>query len=186
MNFKGEILCALTMLYPSYQSIVVLIKVYPQNLSVFDKLIIAQCLIHLPFSVALHVSRAMGDCCHKGRGLIMRRLDYTFIFISNILLAFGLSHSVLYGLISLICNTRLMYLIWTQSFYIYYPPVNEVSFGVFIYILGLVVNNRILDFYKSVVIGVFTYFCTYFDTIGFAVMHIYCGFLQHVFLSHLR
>ena len=99
MNFKGEILCALTMLYPLYQSIVVLIKVYLQNLSVFDKLVIAQCLIHLPFSVALHVSRAMGDCCHKGRGLIMRRLDYTFIFISNILLAFRLSHSVLYGLV---------------------------------------------------------------------------------------
>ena len=187
INRNEEILCALTMFFPSYQSIRVLFDMSIETqLSMFDKLIIFQCIVHLPFSVALHVSRACGDPCHFGRGLIFRKLDYTFIYISSILLSFGLSNSLIYGTCASYINAFFILKIWDESFCVYKPPVNEVSMCVLVYIFGLLVNNRIADFYMSLIVGFGAYVCTFFDTAGFAMMHIACGFLQQIFLSHLR
>ena len=66
------------------------------------------------------------------------------------------------------------------------PPVNEIAICVFMYIMGLLINNRIVDFYASVMIGYGAYICTFYDTLGYAMMHIMVGFLQYVFLSHLE
>jgi len=53
----GEILCALTMFFPSYQSInAIIITSSGTEISAYDELIILQCLIHLPFSLALSFS----------------------------------------------------------------------------------------------------------------------------------
>ena len=187
INRNEEILCALTMFFPSYKSIKVLVNVSSETqLSAFDELIIFQCLIHLPFSVALHVSRAYGDPCHFGRGLIFRKLDYTFIYISSTLLAFGLSNSLIYGTFASYINAFFIFKLWDKSFCVYKPPVNEVSICVLIYIFALLVNNRTTDFYMSLLVGFGAYICTFFDTLGFAMMHIACGFLQQIFLSHLK
>ena len=184
---KGEVLCALTMFFPSYLSFVVLTKMSTETqITVFDELIILQCFMHLPFSVAFHVSRAYGDPCHFGRGLILRKLDYTFIFISSILLSFGLSNSLIYGSFATCINVFFCFKVWRKSFCVYNPPVNEVAIAVLIYIVGLLLNNRIADFCSSVLIGISSYLCTFFDTLGFAMMHIMCGFLQQVFLRHLQ
>ena len=69
---NGEILCALTMFFPSYQSVkaIVYIMATDMHVSIFDTLIIVQCFIHLPFSVILHVSRAYSNPCHFGKGLM--------------------------------------------------------------------------------------------------------------------
>ena len=75
--------------------------------------------------------------------------------------------------------------IWRNSFHVYEPPVNEIALSVFVYIFGLVVNHRLIDFYAGVMVGLSAYFCTYYDTLGYAMMHIACGFLQQIFLSHL-
>ena len=187
INRNEEILCALTMFFPSYQSIKVMFNMSVEtHVSSFDKLIIFQCLIHLPFSVALHMSRAYGDPCHIGRGLIFRKLDYMFIYISSTLLAFGLSNSLIYGTFASYINAFFIFKVWDKSFCVYTPPVNEVSTCALIYIFGLLVNNRITDFYMSLLVGLSAYICTFFDTLGFAMMHIACGFLQQIFLSHLQ
>ena len=94
-----EILCALTMFFPSYHSIRIIMNMNNSQVSLYDELIILQCLIHLPFSLALHISRACGDPCYFGRGLIFRKLDYTFIYVASILLSYGLSNSLIYGTI---------------------------------------------------------------------------------------
>ena len=182
----GEILCALTMFFPSYHSIKVIIATTSTEtqLSIYDELIILQCLIHLPFSVALHVSRACGDPCYYGRGLIFRKLDYTFIYISSILLSYGLSNSLIYGTIVSCINVFFCINVWWNNNS--KPPVNEIAICVFMYIMGLLINNRIMDFYTCVMIGFGAYICTFYDTLGYAMMHIMVGFLQYVFLSHLE
>ena len=63
--------------------------------------------------------------------------------------------------------------------------MNEIAICVFMYIMGLLINNRIMDFYTCVMIGFGAYICTFYDTLGYAMMHIMVGFLQYVFLSHL-
>ena len=185
---KGEVLCALTMFFPSYQSLKVLFyyELSPEiHVSTFDRLILFQCLLHLPFSVALHVSRACGDPCHSSRGLIFRKLDYTFIYISSMLLAFGLSNSLIYGALASCINAFFVFRVWGKSFSVYEPPVNSVAISVLLYIFGLLVNRRTGDFCASVLIGLGAYVCTFFDTPGYALMHVMCGFLQQTFLSHL-
>ena len=164
INRNEEILCALTMFFPSYQSIKVMFNMSVEtHVSSFDKLIIFQCLIHLPFSVALK-----------------------FIYISSTLLAFGLSNSLIYGTFASYINAFFIFKLWDKSFCVYKPPVNEVSICVLIYIFALLVNNRTTDFYMSLLVGFGAYICTFFDTLGFAMMHIACGFLQQIFLSHLK
>ena len=155
MDIKSEVLCALTMLLPTYESVKILMKLPPgYHLTLFEQLVIFNCFLHLPFSVALHVSRALGDCCYKGKGLIIRKLDYTFIFVSSTMLSFGLSKSYLYGTIALTYNVKLIHTVWNEPRYIRNPPVNEVAFSVGMYIFGLLLDNRSQDFKKSFFVAV--------------------------------
>jgi len=184
MDVKSEVLCALTMLLPTYESVKILMKLPPgYRLTLFEQLVIFNCILHLPFSVALHISRALGDCCYRGKGLIVRRLDYTFIFVSSTMLSFGLSKSYFYGTLAFVYNAKLIHIVWNEPRYIRNPPVNEVAFSVGMYIFGLLLDNRGEDFKKSFFVAIACYLCTYFDTIGFAMMHFCCAIMQHIFLS---
>ena len=57
MDVKSEVLCALTMLLPTYESVKILMKLPPgYRLTLFEQLMIFNCILHLTFSVALHIS----------------------------------------------------------------------------------------------------------------------------------
>ena len=110
---------------------------------------------------------------------------HVHIYIKHVT-GFWVSNSLIYGMFASYINAFFIFKLWDKSFCVYTPPVNEVSTCALIYIFGLLVNNRITDFYMSLLVGFSAYICTFFDTLGFAMMHIACGFLQQIFLSHLK
>ena len=138
-----------------------------------------------PVSAAFTVLRS-SPCfsCVRWSLSFFERID-VYIYISSMLLAFGLSNSLIYGALASCINAFFVFRVWGKSFSVYEPPVNSVAISVLLYIFGLLVNRRTGDFCASVLIGLGAYVCTFFDTLGYALMHVMCGFLQQTFLRHL-
>ena len=181
---KGEIFCAITMCLPSLVSLFVFLF-YKQHFDAYHYVGFIQCFIHAPFSIALHTKRACGDHCYSGQGLILRRLDYSFIHIASLLLCFGLSHCLIYGIFGKIVNIFYINKIWSFQGQIQTPPIRGVAVCIFLYLFGLVINERIRSFFHGCALAILFYVCTHFDVIGYSIMHILCAFLQYVFMCHL-
>jgi len=158
-----ELLCALTILLPSIVSFYFIVYYTIHIYSVYDYCTITCCFIHCPFSFLLHVKKFYNDPCYNGLGLILRRLDYTFIHISSILLSYGLSRSFIYGTGGLCLNSICIYKIWTFSikknkhknnikynkhFIIQKPPIYSIGICILYYLYGLIHVCRYYSFLK--------------------------------------
>ena len=181
---NGEIFCAITMCFPSFVSLLVFLF-YKQHFDAYEYIVFVQCFIHAPFSIALHTKRACGDPCYRGKGLIIRRLDYSFIHVASSLLCFGLSHCILYGIFGTFINVFYICKIWKFKGRIQTPPISGVAVCIAIYLFGLVINERIHSFLCACLLSTLLYICTYFDVIGYSIMHVLSAFLQYVFMWHL-
>jgi len=177
---KTEWFCALTMLTPCIVSVIVFLN-DNNNRDIYEYIVFVQCFVHAPFSIALHLKRAFGDHCYRDGGLIIRRLDYTFIHVVSSLLCFGLSHSVLYGTLGTLLNVYCVYKIWTFDGLFQTPPIHGVGTCVFVYLFGLVINDRMQSFVYSCVVAIMFYLCILFDR--YATMHVLCGVLQYVLMN---
>ena len=179
---RSEWFCALTMLTPSIVSLVVFSNKCFEFDNVYEYVVFVQCFVHAPFSITLHLKRAFGDHCYRDGGLIIRRLDYTFIHVVSSLLCFGLSHSVLYGTLGTLLNVYCVYKIWTFDDGLFQtPPIRSVGTCVFVYLFGLVINERPCAFVYSCVVAIMFYLCILFD--HYALMHLFCGVLQYVLMT---
>ena len=136
-----------------------------------DTLVILQCFVHLPFLVMFHV---------LSKRHVYRNVYYMYMYLSNILFAFGFSKSLMYGTFASCINGFFLLKAWKQVSF--QPSVQEVNTGVLVYIIGLLLSDRIQDVYTSIVLGCGAYVCTCFEIIEYLSMHVVCGFLQRVFL----
>ena len=142
-----------------------------------DTLVILQCFVHLPFLVVFHVLCVHG---HVSKRHVYRNVYYMYMYLSNILFAFGFSKSLMYGTFASCINA--FFLLKALKQVSFQPSVQEVNTGVLVYIIGLLLSDRIQDVYTSIVLGCGAYVCTCFEIIEYLSMHVVCGFLQRVFL----
>ena len=199
-----ELLCALTILLPSIVSFYFIVYYNIFINSVYDYCTITCCFLHCPFSFLFHIKKYYNDPCYNGLGLVLRRLDYTFIHISSILLSYGLSHSFIYGTGGLCLNSICIYKIWTFStknnnksnkknkninynkhLIIQKPPVYSIGICILYYLYGLIQYCRYYSFFKSIICVLCMFLCTFYDVTGYAFLHILCGFLQYFFIEYL-
>jgi len=110
---EAEFLNALSMLAPL---VVSLCFVWKEN-SWQSCLIATEAFLHSLFSISHHLNLALGDP-EEGqvkKGLMLRRLDYTFIQLDSVVLAFTMSGSFVYGVMSVLINLYFIFTIWTDS-----------------------------------------------------------------------
>ena len=179
----GEVLCALTICLPSLVSLRYL-YLY-DDFDIYSYFVCIQSLIHAPFSIMFHISKSYGNSCYTGNGLILRRLDYTFIHIACILLSFGLSRSLYYGISGLWVNILFIHKIWTIRSVKQKPPIPAISFCILHYLVGILICQNVTCFMLCCVVCTVLYICTLFDVIGYAMMHTVLTILQYLFMCHV-
>ena len=139
-----------------------------------DTLVILQCFVHLPFLVMFHV---------LSKRHVYRNVYYMYMYLSNILFAFGFSKSLMYGTFASCINGFFLLKAWKQVSF--QPSVQEVNTGVFVYIIGLLLSDRIQDVYTSIVLGCGAYVCTCFEIIEYLSMHVLWFSTTCILVTHL-
>jgi hypothetical protein len=179
----AELACAVTILFPSLVSITYILCGATVSFDAYNWAVLSACLVHAPFSFALHIARFYGNNCYFGRALVFRKLDYTFIHVSSVLLSVGLSKSPAYGILALGTNARFVFDVWTSK-RICTPRIEAVSLCVAIYVFGLALRQRYMDCIMCA--ALFTIALSYVCTGGayeYACMHVICGIVQFVILN---
>ena len=182
----SELLCAITMTCPLVGSLF-----YLSVLDSFDRyvwLVFFGCFVHAPFSILFHLRKCIGDDAYGGVGLILRRLDYTFIHISCVMLSIGMSRSLVHGVLALIFNVRCVCAIWiydSERNGPQKPPILRVGVCILLYVLPLLVyNNGAMYFWLvSLIFGLCYVLVTRCDVYGYALMHVLIGVVQFVLLK---
>jgi len=145
INTEEEYLNAVTMIAP----VLVSLAFFQSCCDRYTAATLIHTIIHAPFSVAHHLNLASGDpyCGQVGWGLLLRRLDYTFIHVSCILLTYGLGRSVSLGLIALAPNLYGIYKIWTSPEKKPLKPQSTCQcICVLLYVSLLLANGRPIEF----------------------------------------
>ena len=182
----SEFVCAVTMTSPLVSSLL-----YLKVLDTFDTfvwLVFFGCFVHAPFSIMFHLRKCIGDDAYKGIGLILRRLDYTFIHVSCVMLSMGMSRSLVHGVLALIFNIRCICTIWIYDSKRYgpqKPPIHGVAVCTFLYVLPLLIynNGAVYFWFVSLIFGVCYILVTRCDVYGYAMMHVLIGVVQFVLLK---
>lgn len=185
-----ELINAVTMIAPS----LVTLSYVPfiNELDAYGWLVFSHCFVHMPFSVMHHTNMGLGDpnLGQVGWGLIFRRLDYTFIHVACVMLSFGLSRSILFGILCIFINGWFVYKVWTYSVEKsgpHYPPLTGIGLTVSLYIFSMLFNGLYMDFFLGASMMSVCLFLVKTNILGdfsHPAMHIAMALPQFFFLSH--
>mmetsp|Transcript_25792 Transcript_25792/g.33813 ORF Transcript_25792/g.33813 Transcript_25792/m.33813 type:complete len:279 (-) Transcript_25792:511-1347(-) len=183
VDYEEEFLNAITMLAP----VVVSINFMPQCTDSYSMAIAIHTFLHTPFSMLHHFNLALKDPYRGqvGRGLIFRRLDYTFIHVSCTLLTYGLARSEVFGLLAAVFNSYAIYKIWTNPKRPQRPSHSLQGIGVLMYISMLLLHGQFYEFLAC--FGTF-FLCFFVYKLGKKVEKtyghgLYCHPIMHVLLA---
>ena len=176
INAKGEILCAAISLLP------LVVSLYSVSCRCDDYYWFIHSNIHVPFSFVFHMQRALGDPCYIRRGLMIRKLYYSFIHVWCVLLTFGISKSILHGILAIPMNVLCIVDIWNSELFVEtMEPTFTFSICLLYCMSSLMFFGRLLDFYITFTLSMLSsVFFTQFDICGHASMYICFSLIQYV------